>query len=59
MIDLKTLLKMNESLDDYDNPDIDPDLVIGKRAAIMQNFKRTLREQLENNFYQALEKHKK
>lgn len=54
MLNLREWLKRNESLDDYDNPNQDPDVLISKRKRVVENARSAIRKQLEQQFKTAL-----
>lgn len=54
MIDLKSWLSQNCSLRNYDDPDIDPDLLVSRHRRAVANAKSALRDHLKQQFRQAL-----
>lgn len=55
MIDIKKWLKENCSLRDYDDPDIDPDKVVGRHRKAMASAKSALRDHLQQQLQAALQ----
>ena len=54
MLNLREWLKRNDSLDDYDNPDHDPDVLISKHKKAVEDARSAIRKQLEQQFKAAL-----
>ncbi len=55
MIDLKKWLKENSALRNYDDPEIDPDKVVGRHRKAMASAKSALREHLQQQLQTALQ----
>lgn len=54
MIDMKKWLRDNSALRNYDDPDIDPDKVVGRHRRAMASAKSALREHLQQQLQAAL-----
>jgi len=55
MIDMKKWLRENASLRNYDDPDIDPDKVIGRHRKVLASAKSALRDHLQQQLHAALQ----
>lgn len=54
MIDMKVWLERNFASRNYDDPDVDPDLVAGRHKKALANARSLLREQLKQRLSEAL-----
>ena len=54
MIDMKVWLERNFASRNYDDPDVDPDLVAGRHKKAVANARSLLREQLKQRLGEAL-----
>lgn len=54
MIDMKKWLRENSALRNYDDPDIDPDKVVGRHRRAMASARSALREHLQQQLQTAL-----
>lgn len=54
MIDMKKWLRENASLRNYDDPDIDPDKVVGRHRKALASARNALREHLQQQLQAAL-----
>lgn len=54
MIDMKVWLERNFASRNYDDPDVDPDLVAGRHKKALANARSLLREQLKQGLSEAL-----
>lgn len=54
MIDMKVWLERNFASRNYDDPDVDPDLVAGRHKKALANARSLLREQLKQRLGEAL-----
>ena len=54
MIDLKTWLAKNSAIKSYDDPDIDPDLVVSRHRKAVASARSVLRDHLQQQLQMAL-----
>jgi len=54
MIDIKKWLRENSALRNYDDPDIDPDKLVGRHRRAMASAKSALREHMQQQLQAAL-----
>ncbi len=54
MIDLKSWLSQNRAIKNYDDPEIDPDILVSRHRRAVANAKSVLRDHLKQQFQQAL-----
>ncbi|HNS09530.1 MAG TPA: hypothetical protein PKN29_07505 [Candidatus Ozemobacteraceae bacterium] len=56
MIDMKVWLERNFASRNYDDPDVDPDLVAGRHKKAVANARSLLRQQLKQRLGEALDR---